>query len=175
MDNLADLRRSSCGFSASEMRIGGPTTARQTAFQAFVTFWQMSEPTATALRILQRYRTSSTGPFPTSEMKVVVPHDFDERADFHVRLDLYWADVAGYASDATRLNRRGHEALVKAREFLSKGFFERYPEHSHLQARVNAIDTPGIFREMEAAELNRLDLLDEVTRLLGLSENPGDV
>lgn len=124
----------------------------------------MSE--STARRILERYRSRSRGPFPTADIAKVIPRDTEVRSLFHGRLDIYLGDIAGYASSAHRLERRGPDGLEQARRFLSAGFFDRYPEYGSFRVRINLQDTPDLFREMEAAELNRLDLLAEVDRII---------
>lgn len=124
----------------------------------------MSE--STAQRILERYRTRSCGPFPTADIAKVMPMDTEVRSIFHGRVDIYLGDIAGYASGAHRLERRGPDGLEKAKLFLSAGFFQRYPEYGSIRERINPQDTPDLFREMEAAELNRLDLLEEVNRII---------
>jgi len=81
-------------------------------------------------RIIQRYRTCSRSPFPTDEIAKVVPNDAETRSLFHARVELFLSGIAGYASSADRLKRRGSEALQKARVFLSEGFFEKYREYA---------------------------------------------
>ena len=74
--------------------------------------------------------------------------------------------IAGYASSADRLKRRPEQDLRTARQFLSQPFFDRYPDYAPLRAKITPQGAPTLFLEMEAAELNRLDLLEEIERLL---------
>lgn len=82
-------------------------------------------------------------------------------------VEMFLSGVAGYASSADRLGRRPAEELQKARVFLSQSFFDRYPEYGPLKERVTPQDTPHLFAEMKAAEENRVELLNEVSSLLG--------
>jgi hypothetical protein len=79
---------------------------------------------------------------------------------------MFLSGIAGYASSANRLKRRSVEELWAAREFLLQPFFEKYTEYGPYRTKITPQETPALFAEMEAAELNRVDLLDEVERLL---------
>jgi hypothetical protein len=116
-------------------------------------------------RIVQRYRARSRTPFPTAEIARVVPHNA-ERSLFHGRLETFLSNIAGYASSAHRLKRRPVEELRAARELLSQSFFEKHTEYGPYRTKITQQETPALFVEMETVEQNRVDLLDEMERLL---------
>jgi hypothetical protein len=126
----------------------------------------MNDQSSAARRILERWRTRLRSPFPTADINKLIPDDVEARGLLHGRIDIYLSGIAGYASSADSLMRRPDKELRAARQFLSQAFFDKYPEYAPLRAKITPHDVPALFLKMEAAELNRLDLLDEVERLL---------
>jgi hypothetical protein len=47
-------------------------------------------------------------------------------------------------------------------QFLSRSFFEKHQEYTDYRSKITEHGTPGLFLELEIAELNRVDLLQEV-------------
>ncbi len=127
----------------------------------------MADVMTRGLRIKRRYQERAKSAFPTADIKALVADDRSAFSLLHGRIEMFLSGVAGYASSADRLGRRPVEELQKAGEFLSKSFFDRYPEYGSLKARVTPQGTPLLFAEMEAAEENRVELLNEVSSLLG--------
>lgn len=115
---------------------------------------------------MERYRAQFHSAFPTADIYKVIPNDADARSLLHMCIDLYLSGIAGYSSSADRLNRRTEQELRIARQFLSKPFFEKYQECAPYRAKISSPATPALFCAMEAAELNRIDLLEEVERLI---------
>jgi hypothetical protein len=128
----------------------------------------MTDQSSPARRIKDRYDVRVRAGFPTADIKKLIPDDAEAMSLLHGRIDLYLSGIAGYASSADRLGRRPEQDLRTARLFLSKTFFDKYQEYAPFKGRITSDETPALFREMEAAELNRIDLLEEVERLLTL-------
>lgn len=103
--------------------------------------------------------------FPTAGINRLTS-DVDERSLLHGRIEMYLSGVAGYASSADRLSRRSQGELEVARQFLSRPIFEKHQEYAHYRSKITEHETPDLFWELEIAELNRSDLLQEVERLL---------
>lgn len=127
----------------------------------------MADVMTRAQRIKRRYQERAKSAFPTADIKALVADDGSAFSLLHGRIEMFLSGVAGYASSADRLARRPVEELQKAEEFLSQSFFDRYPEYGSLKARVTPQGTPLLFAEMKAAEENRIELLNEVSSLLG--------
>lgn len=127
----------------------------------------MADVMTRAQRIKRRYQERARSAFPTADIKALVADDRSAFSLLHGRIEMFLSGVAGYASSADRLGRRPVEELQKAGEFLSQSFFDRYPEYGSLKARVTPQGTPLLFAEMKAAEENRIELLNEVSSLLG--------
>ena len=127
----------------------------------------MADVMTRAQRIKRRYQERAKSAFPTADIKALVADDRSAFSLLHGRIEMFLSGVAGYASSADRLGRRPVEELQKAGEFLSQSFFDRYPEYGSLKARVTPQGTPLLFAEMKAAEENRIELLNEVSSLLG--------
>jgi len=125
----------------------------------------MTQNNPVAARIIERFR-NRLSPFPGQDIMALIPHDRELRIDFHTYVDLYFGEIAGCASSADRLDRRSTAVLEKARNILAKSFFERYPRYVALQASITPERTPALLRQMQDMELNRQDLLLEVTRIL---------
>jgi hypothetical protein len=119
-----------------------------------------------ARRIIARYRARLRSAFPTADIIKLIPGDIEATGLLHGRIDLYLAGITGYASSADRLGQRPEQDLRAARQFLSQAFFDKYPEYAPLRAKITPQHAPSLFLEMQAAELNRIDLLEEVERLL---------
>jgi hypothetical protein len=120
-------------------------------------------------RILERYEARPRSRFPTKDINKLTT-DPDERGRLHGRIDVYLSGIAGYASGAARLNRRPASELQAASKFLSQSFFEKYPEYALFRGRITEQETPDLFAQLEAAELNRADLLQEVEHLVRLRD-----
>jgi hypothetical protein len=131
----------------------------------------MNRPSERQIAITQRYKTRPPTPFPNREIRLLVPNDEEEFQLLHFQILMFLADVAGYASSASRLHRRTEPDLLKAREFLSKSFYERYPQYARYRMEITPKGTPDLFSEMEGAEQDRIQLLEEVEALI-LEESP---
>ena len=127
---------------------------------------QVTDTTTLALRIKRRFEQQAVSDFPTDDIGKLTRDYPKERSRFHGIIDLYLSGVAGYACGADRLNCRSVGELRAANQFLSKSFFEKYAEFAHYQSKITPDEMPDLFGEMETAELNRRDLLQEVKRLL---------
>jgi len=115
---------------------------------------------------MERYGAQLRSAFPTADINKLISDDGKARSLLHLRIELYLSGIAGYASSADRLWRRPEQDLRAARQFLAQPFFDKYPEYAPLRAKITPQHTPALFLEMEAAELNRIDLLEEVERLV---------
>lgn len=122
-----------------------------------------------AQRILERSDGRRHSRFPTADINKLTSND-DERNRLHGSLEMYLSGIAGYASGADRLSRRPRAELEAGRQFLSRSFFDKHKEYAHYRAKITEDQTPDLFQEMEIAELNRTDLLEEIGRVL----MPGD-
>ena len=118
-----------------------------------------------AQRIQERSEGRRHSRFPTADINKLTSND-DERNRLHGSLEMYLSGIAGYASGADRLSRRSQSELEAARLFLSRPFFEKHQEYAHYRSKVTEHETPDLFWELQIAELNRNDLLQEVERLL---------
>ena len=116
-------------------------------------------------RIMERSEGRLHSRFPTADINRLTS-DADERGRLHGRIEIYLNGIAGYASNADRLSRRSQGELEVARQFLSRPFFEKYQEYGHYRSKITEHETPDLYWELQVAELNRNDLLQEVERLL---------
>ena len=81
-------------------------------------------------------------------------------------LDAYCSFIAGYASSATRLERRPTTELWAALPKLRKSFFEACPEYKRLANYITNTETPALFHELEVADNLRFGLVRLIARLL---------
>lgn len=126
----------------------------------------MNDQSSAVHRIMKRYNSRLRSAFPTADINKVIPNDAEARRLLHGRIEMYLSGIAGYASSADRLKRRPEQDLRTARQFLSRSFFDKYQEYAPYRAKITAQETPALFCEMEAAEVMRLDLLEEVERVI---------
>ena len=121
---------------------------------------------ALAEQVEQRYQNELLGPFPLDDVRKLKSVDQRNLPSFHAGLDMYFAYVAGYASRARRLDRRPIKEIAEARQVLSKSFFERQPQLGAYSGAITKHFTPDLFRELEATESVRKQLLVLMDQIL---------
>ena len=100
------------------------------------------------------------GPFPFEDCYLISHQCGVETAELIPELDLFFMDIAGWSSSATRLDRRPTQELLKARSLLLRGgFFERRPHLAVCRDSITPEETPDLWRHMHAAEELRISLL----------------
>jgi hypothetical protein len=119
-----------------------------------------------ARRIEEQFRDGCGRPFPLGDvlkLKSLDPQHWDY---LHGLLDLYFADVAGYACRARRLERRPREQLLEARSYLMQSFFEKHPSLAVYRNAITLESTPDLFRDLARAETLRQQLLVLIGEIL---------
>ncbi len=86
--------------------------------------------------------------------------------DINPDLDSYLSLIAGFASSATRIANRRTDQLKRALPFLNKSFFETFPDYEFLRDRITEKDAPGLYSQLEAAELLRIELAKLIRTIL---------
>lgn len=116
----------------------------------------------TPIEMEQLYRTELVRPFPYKDCRRLtrsIGKDIGiTSSDLIPDLDIYLADVAGFASSATRLRGRPVEQLRRYLPYLELSFFEKHPVYRPLEGRVNADDTPDLFRRLRITNTLRKEL-----------------
>jgi hypothetical protein len=111
-------------------------------------------------RIAGRMPGLMQGAFPGAEIRKICPAGPDtNEKDLYVAADLYLADIAGYTSSARKIRKLPLETLLKIRERLSKPFYERYEGMDRFRTLITPETTPRLYAYLEAAEMNREDLI----------------
>lgn len=110
-------------------------------------------------RIMSRIKADCYGPFPLADVRSLRKWDQTNWDTLHGALCMYLAYVAGYAVSADRIARRPKDELEKARRYLAKGLFQRYPELAHYEEKITLESTPALYRVLQANEEVRKDLL----------------
>ena|SRR5438552_1926284 len=119
-----------------------------------------------AQKIEQQFRDEFIYPFPLDDvlkLKLVDPRNWNY---LHGFLDLYFADIAGYAYQASRLDRRPKAKLLEAKEYLSKPFFEKHSSLAIYRDAITAKSAPHLFKNMETVEQLRKELLVLIDKVL---------
>jgi hypothetical protein len=106
----------------------------------------------TGRQIEELYRTTFVGPFPYDDCFFLADSSGIPREDLIPELDMYFSEIAGYSSSATRLLSRSSVDLETARKTLKRGFFQRFPDLHWIQERINERDTPILFKQLKVAE-----------------------
>jgi hypothetical protein len=114
--------------------------------------------TATEIEVL--YSKIRKSPFPYDDCFWLVRYEKRRGAELIPDLDLYFSNVHGYASGATRLGLRSDEELEQAKKTLSTGPFETYPHIKRYQHLINPEKTPRLLEEIETTEQMRIGLLE---------------
>jgi len=105
------------------------------------------------------YRASFGGPFPYQDCRHVADLVTTPVEDFIPCLDVYFGDIAGLSSSASRLPHLSREKLLEMEGYVSKSFFERYPDLEPYRPYINSENAPKLHRRMEVAEELRSLLL----------------
>ncbi len=123
-----------------------------------------------AQKIVRSYENEFCGPFPRKDVNNVGDLFPNEKDIFHGRLEMYFSDIAGYASSADRLARRPKEELIEARTKLSKSFFGINPSLAIYKEYCNEKFAPELYRQMQIADNLRTDLVTIITEVLGAND-----
>jgi hypothetical protein len=126
-----------------------------------------------AQKIKQQFEAECLSPFPLDDVHKLRSRDAENLALLHSQLEMYLSYIAGYASSADRLERRPRAELVKARQYLSRSFFEK---HSSLAAYGDVITqefTPNLFRDLSTADKLRKELLVVIDEILVQTDAKG--
>lgn len=78
---------------------------------------------------------------------------------FVADLEHYWADIAGFASSATRLDRRSQLQIHWGSESLARNFYERFPQYAPAQDVITPKNTPQLWDLMQLYEEERKSLV----------------
>ena len=111
------------------------------------------------LKIKQRFEAECRSPFPLGDVKKLRACDPEKVELFHGHLEQYLSYIAGYASSADRLERRPRAELVKATEYLSQSFFERYGSLAIYKDAITPELTPNLHHDLVTANELRKELL----------------
>ena len=112
------------------------------------------------------YKSSFEGPFPYKDCRWLANELQKPNEGLIPDLDLFFGDIAGYSSRATRLGRRSCEELTRAQEILSKDLYQRFPNLEVYRCIIDSEHTPELHRRMEVAEKLRLALLQLMPEIL---------
>ena len=114
----------------------------------------------TGAQLEEIYASRLKGPFPYEDCRWLAAHENQPAEDLIPELDMYFSNVAGYSSSASRLGERSRNALRTARETLAKDFFETYPALERYKSLITPGNTPKLYEQMRVTEQLRLGLLD---------------
>jgi hypothetical protein len=119
------------------------------------------------------YRSEFGGGFPYHDCYLLADSMGLPREDLIPELDLYFSQIAGYVSSASRLGSRSPAEIEKALQVLGKDFFQVFPHLQFLQDRINEEETPDLFRRMRAVEEMRSRLLHLLAGFIANGKTPG--
>jgi hypothetical protein len=125
-----------------------------------------------AEQIESLYATSFNHPFPYRDCARLLKDRPRPEGTFVPELDWYFGTVAGYSHSASRLNTRSVAELQATEKFLSKGFFEHFPQLAPYRELIDEARTPDLHRDLNVAEKLRQDLLPLVLQALSPVGDP---
>ena len=112
-----------------------------------------------AKQIESKYKAEMLRPFPQEDIHSLRSVDPVEWDLFWTYWLLFQADVAGYASSASRFLRKTRDENEHTCKGLRRSFFEAYPNYRTFEPHITDSHTPQLFREMQQVEELRLQLL----------------
>ena len=113
----------------------------------------------TPAEIEQTYHLQMDRPFPYEDCRYLKKKCKVAVDAFAADLELYWADIAGFASSATRLTKRSQLQILRGTEALAKDFFERFPQYESLRKAITEKTTPKLWERMQLNEEERTSLM----------------
>jgi hypothetical protein len=114
----------------------------------------------TGIQLEEIYVTHFRGSFPYADCRWLASHEGQPVEDLIPELDMYFSNIAGYSSSASRLGERPASVLRKARKTLALNFFETYPSCERYSGLITSEKTPKLYEQMRIAEQLRLELLE---------------
>jgi len=112
------------------------------------------------------------GPFPYRDCFRLLEERPGPEGTLIPELDWYLSTVAGNSHSASRLNGRSVAELQAAEKFLSKSFFEYFPQLVPYRELIDEARTPDLHRNLDVAEKLRRDLLPLVHQALSPMGDP---
>ena len=112
-----------------------------------------------AKSIEENYEKDFLLPFPSDDvekLRSVAPEKWDS---FHAYLTLFFADIAGLCSRATRLAGKPEHELARAWRIVRLPFFQRYPDVQTFESQIAKETVPELFENMKLVELRRQQLV----------------
>ena len=106
--------------------------------------------------------------FPTEDCRYLKKACARSTKDLAADLQQYFADINGYASSASRFNRRTWDQLEHGVETLRLGFFERFPQHTVFREAITPVNTPYLWKLMDLYEEQRKSVLILLKRVMWL-------
>lgn len=119
------------------------------------------------IKIKNRFEAECRSPFPLGDVAKLRMCDPKNIELFHGHLEQYLSYIAGYASSADRLARRPRAELMKATEYLSQSFFDRYSSLAIYKNAITPESTPNLYHDLATAEELRKELLLAIDETLG--------
>lgn len=113
----------------------------------------------TGKQIEDLYNSQFLGPFPYEDCKRLAAAAKTPTGDLIPELDMYFSNIAGYSSSASRLMTRPESDLKRAKNSLASDLFETYPPLEHCRGFITSERTPGLYQKMQVAEELRLALM----------------
>jgi hypothetical protein len=120
----------------------------------------------TAIELEELYKSRLRGRFPYDDCFWLAKQAAIKSADLIPELDVYFADIAGFCSSASRLDKRPTEQLKWGKKALKLNFFESHSDLAHIQVFITPDQTPKLYEEMKYTEQARLELLSLLDTLV---------
>ena len=112
---------------------------------------------AIAMEITEIYE-QRISPFPSEDLRWL-KSEFDANLDdLGVNLNLWFMNLAGYASWGKRILSWSGEKVLQVRGDLSYDFFEEYPQYAWLKIHITMVNTPDLYEQFQLSEQQRLKL-----------------
>ena len=127
----------------------------------------MDDISRIASELVQLYDQDCRNPFPYQDCRTLLEGTDDRMAGFIPDLALHFAEIAGFALGAKRLDRWDKEKVTNAQRALVRSFFEKHPEYQELEARITPADTPDLYADMALHEKMRIEVLHLIALLMG--------
>jgi hypothetical protein len=116
------------------------------------------------------YEKELRKPFPYEDCKRVMEESGMKGTVLIPDLDIYWSDLAGYASLGKKILNWPRGKMLEARARMEKSFFELHPKYLSLAPLITEMKTPDLTSRMALYEKLRVEMIDLLSRLL--SEQP---
>jgi hypothetical protein len=117
-------------------------------------------------KLLRLHEKTLPRPFPYADCRKIKGNEDELYGDLIPDLNTYFYGIASPSGAVNKLLQRPKDHLLESQSWLSKSFFERWPQYKPLEPLITESNTPDLYAELMLHEKIRTTLLKLLSQLL---------